>query len=100
MERDATEELYVEVGLLQRARAGLAYGGERLGQHVLEGLARRELLAQRGGPAAELVVREGSRLRLQAVDLIDDLAEPPDLCLVAVDEAEQLGKRAQSATAR
>ncbi len=97
--------------LLQGACAGLADRGEGLRQDVLERLSRGELLAQRGGAAteliaqqdgatAELVVRELAHVHPEVVDLVDDLPEPPDLCLVAVDEAEQLGEGAQFVTAR
>jgi hypothetical protein len=46
MERDTTEQLDVEVGLLQGPRAGLADRGEGLGQDVVERLPRGELLAE------------------------------------------------------
>ena len=100
VQRDAAEELDIEVRLLERARARFPRSRERPRENVFERLSGRELLAERGGHAAQLIVREGGHLRLQEIHLIDDLAEPPDLCLVAVDEAEQLGERAQSATAK
>ena len=97
---EAPQCLHVEVGLLQRPGAGLAHRGERGGQDVVERLAGRELFAEQRRAAAQLVVGERGRLRLEVVHLVDDLAEPPDLRLVAVDEAEQLGEGAQLATAR
>ncbi len=100
MEPDTTQELDVEVGLLQRPRSSLADDGEGTGEDVLQRLAGGKPLAEQSRLAAQLFTGELRRVRLEGVHRFDDLAEPPDLGLVAVDEAEQLGERAQTGTAK
>ena len=77
MQREAADELHVEVALPQRALGRLPHGGERLVQEVVGRLAvpqpRTELVGQR----AQLRVGQRLELRLKVVDVVDHL--PPYL---------------------
>ena len=55
---DAADHLHVEVAHVLGALGGLAAGGERLGQEVVELRAGGEPLAELGGDAAQVVVGE------------------------------------------
>ena len=59
----AADQLHVEVTQPQRAARGLADDGERLGQHVVERLARGELLAELHGLGGKLLVAQAPAAR-------------------------------------
>jgi hypothetical protein len=111
VERDAADELHVEVAHPRGAHAGLAREGERLGQHAVERLLRAplalllrllalggrvahlgdDLLAQLADAGAHLVVGELLHRRLQVVDLLDERQERLEVTLVAA--AENFGQK-------
>ena len=86
---------------LEEPPARLAAGGERLGEDVVEALARGQPPAELVGLGAQLVVREGLHRRFELVDPRHDRAHPADLTLVGVAEephqavGDALGDRAQ-----
>jgi hypothetical protein len=72
------------VTLADRAAGGLAHGGERFGQQVVEQLAFFESLPELGGFFAKLRVGERLELGLQRVDLLDQRRDLLDRTVVAV----------------
>ena len=72
VERGAAHQLHVEVALTERPPAGLADGGERLGEEVVEVLAPLEAAPELVGLRAELLVGEALHVGLERVDLRDD----------------------------
>ena len=88
MQRDAADELNVEVTQSDGAHARLANGGERLGQKVVERLPVAVTRAKTLGERGELLVRAVLHLRLERVDAIDDAL----VCfkLLPLSEAQQL----------
>ena len=72
VQRRAAHQLHVEVTLAEDPLAGLADGGERLGEQVVEVLAPLEAPAELGGLGAELVVGEALHVGLERADLGDD----------------------------
>lgn len=93
VERKGTHELDVEVGLGERARRGLANCCESLGKHVIQGLARRQTLAEALRRPGDLLGALRGSPFLQSVDALDLLAQALELCLVLVEEAEELRDR-------
>ena len=83
VERDAADELDIEVAHLEGAPAGLAHHRERLGEHRLERFSLSDPAAKRVGPRAELSVRESDDLGLQRIDALDGPAHPAQLPVVA-----------------
>ncbi len=69
MQHDAAEHLHVEVPHVLRAPAGLAAGGERLGQQIVERFALGEPRTERRGTCPELLVGQRLHLRFEGVDL-------------------------------
>ena len=67
VQHDAADELHVEVPHVQRAAAGLAHDGERLGEEVVErSRPGRRALAELDGLRPELLVGERPRRGLEA----------------------------------
>ncbi len=66
MQDDAAEDLHVEVPHVLGAAAGLAAGGERFGQQVVERGALGKPVAELGGQIAKLVVGERRASSLRA----------------------------------
>ena len=90
MQDDAADDLHRERLDREHAPHGLAAGGERLGQNVVERGAERETLLERGGLALELVVRH---LRVFVVEREHGFLERLDaLELLFAVTAEQLCK--------
>ena len=76
----AAHQLDVEVPHVEEPPARLAAGGERLGQQVVERLARRPAAAELVGLGPQLVIRKRLHGRLELVDLRHHrphLADPP-----------------------
>ena len=71
VQHHAADKLHVEMTLTQRTLSGLADGGERLGQQVVEGLAVGQALAELIGTRAQLFVGQRGGLGLQCVDGLD-----------------------------
>ena len=92
MQHDAADELDVEVAHADAAAAGLAHGGEGVGQQVVQRRAVLELLLELGGQTAQLVVGHGAHLVFKPVDALDDRSQSLDLALVGV--AKNLGEEA------
>ena len=67
VQRDAADELHVEVAHLERALRGLAHERERLGQQRLEILGLRVALLELLGLRAQLVVAQRLETRLERV---------------------------------
>ena len=86
MQRDAADQLHVEVPQADRAPGGLADRGERLGQQVVEGLALGQALAERGGEAWEAVVGHRPHALVERVGGSDELAVLAEQALVAAAE--------------
>ena len=84
----AADQLHVEMALAQRALGGLAAGGEGGDENVVEGGAVGDLLLERGGAGAQLVVGERRDLRFQGVDGCNARLIGPDLPVIG--GAEQL----------
>ena len=70
MQRDAADQLHVEVAHLEHALAALAHHGKGLGQQLFERLALRQALAEFIGLGAQRVVVQSLELRLQLIDLL------------------------------
>ena len=70
VQRDAADQLHVEVAHLQHALAGLAHHGKGLGQQLVERLALRQALAELVGLGAQRGVVQRLELRLERVDLL------------------------------
>ena len=68
VQHHAADELDVEVALAERALAGLAYGGERRHQDVVEGRPFSQLLFEGVGPRAQCLVGELLQLGFQRID--------------------------------
>ncbi len=77
---DAAEDLRVEVPHVLGAAAGLAAGGERLGQDVFQRRAVGQALLERWRQVAQLLVRQGAHLLFEAVDLVEERAGLDDGC--------------------
>ena len=72
VQHHAADELNVEMALAERALAGLAHGGERGHQNVVErGLAVGELPLEFLGAGAQRVVGQLLQLFFQRVDVVD-----------------------------
>jgi hypothetical protein len=111
VQRDAADELHVEVAHPRRAHRGLAREGEDLGQDAVERLLRAtlalldgllalgggvahladDLLAQLHDAGAHLVVGELLHRRLEVVDLLDEGQQRLKVALVAA--AENFGQK-------
>ena len=77
MQRDAADQLHVEVAHAERAPRRLAHGGERLRQQLLEGRAGGEALAKLIGLGAQLLVAERLHGGLERVRLARPIARSP-----------------------
>jgi hypothetical protein len=71
----AAHQLHVEVPLAEDPVRGLAHGGERLRQQVVQGLAVLVALLELVGHAAELFVAHREEVVLDRVDLFGDPLE-------------------------
>src|SRR5262249_21293850 len=78
VEHHPADELHVEVPHPERALAGLAADGERLGQETVERGALVEPPAELAGHPTQLLIGLLGDLRLEAVDLVDDGPHPLD----------------------
>ena len=87
----AADELHVEVPHVEHAAPGFADDGEGFGQHGVERFAAPDPLAELGGLGAELVVGQGPRRGLAAVDVRDDRVQPLQLTLVL--RADDFGEK-------
>lgn len=74
----AAHELHVEVAEAERPARGLADGGERLRQQVVEGLAVRVALAQLDGLVLQLLVAEVREVLFEGVDGLRVVLEAAD----------------------
>ena len=83
VERDAADELDVEVAHVECAPPGLAHDRECLRQDCLDRLALVDSGAEGVGPGAKLGVGKGSQPGLQRIDAFDGLAHPSHLPIVA-----------------
>ena len=83
VERDAAEQLDIEVAHLERAPAGLAHDRERLGEHRFERFPLVDPAAQGLGPRAKLPVGERGECRFQRVDALDGPVHPTQLPVIA-----------------
>jgi hypothetical protein len=90
VERDAADQLHVEVALAEGADAGLADGRERLGEQLVQVLAVVQALAEHVGELAQLGVAAGLHLRLQRVDRTHHRLAAT--AVLALTEAEDLGQ--------
>ncbi len=92
---DAADQLDVEVALAQGALAGLAHGGEGLGQQVVEGFAVGETLPEDRRAPGELGVRKLHQVPLEAVDPLDHGKDALQRAIVgaAEDPAKDGGHR-------
>src|SRR5882762_357263 len=72
MEHRASKQLHIVVTLTDRSARGLAYGGECLGEQVVQRLTRKETAAEFGGLVAQRVVGERLVLGLERVDLVNE----------------------------
>ncbi len=90
VQRDAADDLHVEVAQAGHAARRLADAGERLGEEVVQGLAGGVALAEQLGLRLELIVGHGLETRLEVVHLSGDLLIFLQL-LVGAD-GEQLGE--------
>ena len=68
MQHHAADELDVEVALAERALAGLAYGGERRHQDVVQRRPFGQLLLEGVGPRAQCLVGELLQIGFQGID--------------------------------
>ena len=68
VEHHAADELHVEMALADGALGGLADRGEGLGDQILDRGAVFHPRAEGVGAGAQLVIGEGSDLRLELVD--------------------------------
>ena len=78
----AAHDLHVEVTHAEGALRGLANGGERLGQQVVEGLAVAVALAQLDGLVFQFLVGEFLEVVFESVDRLGvslELAKDPSL---------------------
>ena len=93
VQRDAADQLHVEVPHLQRPLAGLADHGERLGQDRVEGLAVGDPRLELVGLGPQRLVRQRGHRGLESVDRLDGvrvLLEQP-LVATAEDAREDVG---------
>ncbi len=82
MEHDAADHLHVEMAHAKRADRGFADRGKGFGQDVVERLARFEPRAELERLVAQFLVGHGGYLRLEGVDLVDDLEQAFDVTVV------------------
>ena len=71
VDRDAADDLHVELALADRALGGLAHQGERLDQQAVERIALPGPQSQAVGTGLQLFGDSGPRERLERVDAID-----------------------------
>ena len=88
VQHHAADQLDVEMALAERALGGLAHGGERRHQDVVERRALGELLLEFVGARAQRLVGELLQLLLQRVDRLD--ARPIGADAPIVGGTEQL----------
>jgi hypothetical protein len=74
------------VAHLQRAFAGLAHDGERVGQHGVERLAVGDAAFQLGGLVAQRFIGKGGDRRFERVDIANDLRVLLQQALIAAAE--------------
>ena len=86
MQAYAADELHVEMAHAEHAPRALAHDRECLGQDVIKRLALCEPLAELVRLARELGVREPLHLRLERIDLLDDLLIGRDVLVVVVTQ--------------
>ncbi len=94
VQHHAADQLDVEMALAQRPLGGLAHGGEGFDQQVVQRLALLQPGAELVGLGAQLLVGEGSELRLERVDPLDRLAHGLDEAVVRGTE-QPLGEAAE-----
>ncbi len=82
MQNHAAHELDVIVSHLEESTPGLATGGERLGQEIVQRLPAGQTLAELDGLRLKSVVGERLHRRLELIDGRDHRSHPPDLTLV------------------
>ena len=90
VQHDAADQLHVVVALAERALGGLAHGGERLGQQLVERRAvstrSRSTPVRARRSASESFGERG----LERADLLDERDDPPDHpVVVAAEEGPQ-----------
>ena len=98
VEDHAADQLDVEVAHLQHPLAGLAHGGERLGQERVERLALGVAAAELLGLGTQLGVAQLLVRGLEGVDLLHDvpvLLQQP-VVATAEDRGEKLGQHGGS----
>ena len=64
----AANQLHIEVTHAEHAQTGLAYGGERLGQHVVEVFTTVKSLAELDGLRSQLLIGKRLHRRLEFAD--------------------------------
>ncbi len=88
VQHDAAEDLHVEVAHVLGALGGLAAGGERLGEDVVEGGALGELLAELRRDVLELLGAERLHALFEGVDLRQEAAGHDDVLGAGLGGAE------------
>ena len=86
VQRDAADNLNVEVAHIDGPPGGLTDRGEGLGQQLLQGLTGGAASSEFVGPGPELGIRELLQLGLEDVDALDRLAHPSNLPLVTATD--------------
>ncbi len=86
VQRDAADQLHVEVPHPQHPLRGLAHHRESLGQHAIEWRAGRDLRLQLGSLGDKLGVGKSLHPRLERVDRLDGAAELLEEAVVAAAE--------------
>ena len=83
VERDAAEQLDIEVAHFEGAAARLAHDRERLGEDGFERLSLADPRSKRVGARAKRLVGERDERRLQRIDALDGLLHPAQLPIVS-----------------
>ena len=83
VQRNAADDLNVEVAHIEGAPGGLTHRGEGLGQQLLQGLTGGAAFAEFVSPGPELGIRELLDLGLEDVDALGRLAHASNLPFVA-----------------
>ena len=96
MQHHAADELNIKVAHLQGPLAGLAHGGEGLGQQVIQRLALAQTLAELVGLGLQCGVVELFKLGLDGIDLLDGATKAFEQPVIATAEnlCEKLGQHA------
>ena len=83
VERDAAEQLNIEMTHLESAPARLAHHRERFGEDRFERLSATDPGAKSLGSCAKLFVGERGERRFQRVDTLDGAMHPSQLPVIA-----------------